>query len=290
MKEVVGVRKIFMLFVMILLSFTFIKTEALILDKSEVSVVKGQQESVSLSINVEEEIQNLEFSLVFSTYDIPAKFVVSGEHTSSVSGITNKVNFATPISGNINLGTIDVSVVSSPSTSVGYINLTGVKATTTGGTVINLNAGTITVNVLDETVVETEEETTTKVVDVKKEVLKSIESNIVDIKLKDDIYEYTVNVENDVQELDLKPILIDNTYKVEVSNQNLVGITNKKITITLTKNKDKKVYTINVKKDVVVTKDDSEEVPEFKYKGKLWIAAAIFVVLLVCGIGLSKKK
>ena len=122
-----------------------------------------------------------------------------------------------------------------------------------------------------------------------KNILKSIESDIVNIKIKENVYEYTVNVLNNVNKLDLKPILTDNSYKVEISNQNLNELKDNKITITLTKNREKEVYTIIINKNSIITKND-EEAEEFKYKGELWIVFAIAFIIFIFGIIVSKKK
>ena len=290
MKEVVLVRLLskYMLFLILLLSFTFIKVDALSLDKNEISIVKGQSDSINLSVNVTEEIKSIDFNLIFSSYDVPAKFIVNENYSLTTSGISNKVSFDAPVSGNIDLGSIEMSVVPSPQLSAAYINLTNAKATTSNGNVITLNSNTINVNILNETV-SSDEKTTEKVETTGSTILESIESEIVNIKVKKDVYEYNVTVSEDIKELDLKPIITDESYKVNISSQKIDSNKNNKITITLTNNSEKVVYTVNVKVNKKVTIDESEA-PTYSYKGKWIIVAGIFVVVLFSGLYISKNR
>lgn len=149
-----------------------------------------------------------------------------------------------------------------------------------------------------DTKTEEKEEKKEEDVEVKEEekkvVLKEIQSDIVKIRLKDDVYEYTVKVKEGIEELDLKPILNDDSYSIDISSQKISELEDGKIIISITKEEEKIDYVINVKvssgsflSDIEI--DDSEG-PKYEYKGK-WIGfIAVFVVILLGGLIFSRKK
>lgn len=148
----------------------------------------------------------------------------------------------------------------------------------------------VTTGVTDTKTEEKEE----KKEEEKKVVLKEIQSDIVKIRLKDDVYEYTVKVKEGIEELDLKPILNDDSYSIDISSQKISELEDGKIIISITKEEEKIDYVINVKvssgsflSDIEI--DDSEG-PKYEYKGK-WIGfIAVFVVILLGGLIFSRKK
>lgn len=138
------------------------------------------------------------------------------------------------------------------------------------------------------------EEDKSVVKEEKKSVLKEIQSDLVKIRLKEDVFEYTVKVKEEVEELDLKPILDDDSYSVDISSQKISELKDGKIIISITKEEEKIEYVINVKvnngdflSDIEI---DNGEGPKYEYKGK-WIGLIItFVVILLGGLIFSKKK
>lgn len=152
----------------------------------------------------------------------------------------------------------------------------------------------VTTDVTDTKTEEKEEEDVEVKEEEKKVVLKEIQSDIVKIRLKDDVYEYTVKVKEGIEELDLKPILNDDSYSVDISSQKISELEDGKIIISITKEEEKIDYVINVKvssgsflSDIEI--DDSEG-PKYEYKGK-WIGfIAVFVVILLGGLIFSRKK
>ena len=148
----------------------------------------------------------------------------------------------------------------------------------------------VTTGVTDTKTEEKEE----KKEEEKKVVLKEIQSDIVKIRLKDDVYEYTVKVKEGIEELDLKPILNDDSYSIDISSQKISELEDGKIIISITKEEEKIDDVINVKvssgsflSDIEI--DDSEG-PKYEYKGK-WIGfIAVFVVILLGGLIFSRKK
>lgn len=153
---------------------------------------------------------------------------------------------------------------------------------------------TVTTGVTDTKTEEREEDNVEVKEEEKKVVLKEIQSDIVKIRLKEDVFEYTVKVKEDVEELDLKPILNDDSYSVDISSQKISELKDGKIIISITKEEEKIEYVINVKvnngdflSDIEI---DNSEGPKYEYKGK-WIGLIItFVVILLGGLIFSKKK
>lgn len=126
--------------------------------------------------------------------------------------------------------------------------------------------------------------------ETKETILKSIESDIVSIKLKDNKFEYTVKIDETVEELDLKPILNDESYQVEVSNQKISELEDNTITITISKDDFKETYTINVKIAEEIEIDNQKFISSSNHKGKWTTIIIILSVVLVVGLLFVKKK
>lgn len=131
--------------------------------------------------------------------------------------------------------------------------------------------------------------------DEKKEIihlLEKIESNIVKIELQDKVFEYTVKIKEEIEELDLNPIVKDSKTKVEISSQKISELIDNKIIITVKKENETQEYKINVKimKIDEIEIDDSKFESTYTYKGKWIVAIIILSVTLFVGLLLSKKK
>lgn len=144
-----------------------------------------------------------------------------------------------------------------------------------------------------------QEETNKKTEDKKDEetketihLLEKIESSIVKIKLQDGIYEYTVKIKEDVEELDLNPVATDSKYKVEISSQKISELENNNIIITVKNGEETQEYKINVKVMKVheIEIDNSEFESTYTYKGKWIVVIVILSVVLFVGLLLTKKK
>lgn len=275
-------------FVFILFTFMLFTSNvfAMSVSKNNITLEKGTSESIELYANTEQEVSKVEFTMVFSTYDVPAAFVVaSGNNDSNPYAINHTITLPEAKSGKILIGRIDINVVNYPTVTSGTINVHSAKATTTDGTVITLNNQDINVNI------GTPKKEEPKVID--KNMLEKIESKIVTIELKKDVFDYTVNVDKEVEELDLKPIAKDSNTKVEVSSQKIKDLTDKKITITTKLEDTEQKYTINLKINTK-TMTEVEAENEFKedngYKTKWIILSIIFTVVLVASLLLFKKK
>ena len=265
-----------------------INVQALIIDNNNLTIEKGNSNTISLSTNTNVEISSLQFTLVYTSYDVPAYFKLEdGLTETNPNGIVHKINFTNPVSGNIKLGTIKIDVVANPKITASSINIHSAKAITTNGETINLKSQTINVTI------GTPKETTNKEEKIEvKNLLERIESNLVNIELKEDIYEYEVNIKEDIEELDLKPIVKDEKYKVEISNQKINELENNQIVITVSNEDYKEEYKITVSKMEIEEVEIDEEVFEstYNYKGK-WIFIIIIMSLaLFVGIFMIKKK
>ena len=265
-----------------------INVQALIIDNNNLTIEKGNSNTISLSTNTNVEISSLQFTLVYTSYDVPAYFKLEdGLTETNPNGIVHKINFTNPVSGNIKLGTIKIDVVANPKITASSINIHSAKAITTNGETINLKSQTINVTI------GTPKETTNKEEKIEvKNLLERIESNLVNIELKEDIYEYEVNIKEDIEELDLKPIVKDEKYKVEISNQKINELENNQIVITVSNGDYKEEYKITVSKMEIEEVEIDEEVFEstYNYKGK-WIFIIIIMSLaLFVGIFMIKKK
>lgn len=275
--------------VLLLMILLPINVYALDIDnKNELTIESGKNETINLTTNVDYEVKEIKFTLVYTTYDIPAYFnVASGLTDSNPNGIVHKISFNEPVSGEIDLGTISVKVVNYPTVNNGTITLHSASATTTDGEVITLKSQTINVNI--GTKQEKEEEV--KKVEIKN-MLDKIESDIVNIDIKEDVYEYNVKIKDSIKELDLKPIVKDNNYKVEISNQKIDELKDNKITIKVSNEDVSEEYIINIKqiKSEEVKIDKEESNTEYKYKSKWVVMIIILSVVLFIGIVLMKKK
>ena len=297
--------KHFLKFICLIVTFFMLTTGVLALTVSEnnIEIPKSDRKSIELSTNSEEMLTSVEFTLVYTTYDIPASFIVNPNYTdSNPNGIKHKIIFSEPINGNIILGNININVVDNPKDNAGTVNIHSAIGYTESGETINLTSQNINVTALNnrETNTETneiekpkeDEHEETKEFD--KNVLKEIKSDLVKINIQKDIFEYTITINNDIEKLDLEPIAINESYKVEISNQEIATLEDNKINITITDNKGNKIdyiIKVNILKDISdVEIDDSDFKEKNTYKGKWIILVIIFSTILLFGLILTRKK
>lgn len=297
--------KHFLKFICLIVTFFMLTTGVLALTVSEnnIEIPKSDRKSIELSTNSEEMLTSVEFTLVYTTYDIPASFIVNPNYTdSNPNGIKHKIIFSEPINGNIILGNININVVDNPKDNAGTVNIHSAIGYTESGETINLTSQNINVTVLNnrETNTETneiekpkeDEQQETKKID--KNVLKEIKSDLVKINIQKDIFEYTIAINNDIEKLDLEPIAINESYKVKISNQEIATLEDNKINITITDDKGNKIdyiIKVNILKDISdVEIDDSDFKEKNTYKGKWIILVIIFSIILLFGLILTRKK
>lgn len=282
-----------LILVLIILSIILIpfETSALSVDKNNLSIEKNSSEAISLYAKVDSQVTGIEFNLIFTTYDIPASFYVdSGLTDTNPSGVYHKIIFPNPTSGEIKLGEILISVVDNPKANTGGINIHSAKAIATNGEVINLNSQAINVKIGEQDeIMDPIDEKPVK----NSNLLDRIESEIVQIKLKDDLYEYKVNINEDIEELDLNPVAKDEKYKVEVTTQKISELKDNQIIIKVKDSDITEEYKINVnilKNNKVIDIDKGKFKSTYKYREK-WIALIIILsAMLYVGFLLVKKK
>lgn len=297
--------KHFLKFICLIVTFFMLTTGVLALTVSEnnIEIPKSDRKSIELSTNSEEMLTSVEFTLIYTTYDIPASFIVNPNYTdSNPNGIKHKIIFSEPINGNIILGNININVVDDPKDNAGTVNIHSAIGYTKSGETINLTSQNINVTVLNnrETNTETNEiekpkedkQEETKKID--KNVLKEIKSDLVKINIQKDIFEYTITINNDIEKLDLEPIAINESYKVEISNQEIATLEDNKINITITDDKGNKIdyiIKVNILKDISDVEIDNTNYKEKNtYKGKWIILVIIFSTILLFGLILTRKK
>ena len=230
-------------FIIFLLLITFTKVSALEVSKSDITIEKGGNNSVELYANVDEEVISVTFTLVYSTYDIPASFSpANGMSDTNPNGITHTIVFNEAKSGKILLGNVNINVVSYPNDTVGTVNIHTASAKKTNEEVINLNAKNINIKVGTPT--EEPKQEVPKEVD--KNMLDKIESKLVKIELKKDVFDYTVTIDKDVTELDLKPVAKDEKTKIDIGSQKISELKDNKIVITTKNGETTQVYNIKV--------------------------------------------
>ena len=294
------------LLVLVVFFIQVLGVDALSVSSDKLEISSGNNKSVDLYVDVENEITKLEFNFIYSTFDIPANLVLVPGYNANVSGVKYSANFGEAVSGKIKLGQIDVSVDSNPTDLVGTVNMNNAVATTIDGLQVNLDSQVITVNVVNDDTPDlddTDDNVTSSVVEdekvndnsenketkkeERKHLIKEIKSDIVDIKLKDKVFKYTVFIDDEVEELDLKPVLFSDDYKVEITSQKIKELKDNNILITVSKGEEKEVYTKNVQ---YLKIDTEKNVSKNDYKGS-WIGAmAGSIVVLVFGVILARKK
>ena len=276
-----------LIFISFALFFMTNRVFALTVSDSNITMSPGTSKEVELSTTTEVEVSRVEFTLVYSTYDVPANFVVNNIYTDgNPNGIKHIINFDTPVSGTIKLGTVKINTVNSPRETTGTINIHSAKAITATGETINLNSQNINV-----TIGESKDEPAND--DYDKNLLKEIKSDKVRIELVKDTFDYEITIDKDLEELDLEPIAINDNYKITTSTQKISDLEDNKITITVEDN-DKHTVTYNIKvnilkdiKDATIDKNTYKE--KNTYQGKWLLAIIIFGVALFISLIFTKK-
>lgn len=276
-----------LIFISFALFFMTNRVFALTVSDSNITMSPGTSKEVELSTTTEVEVSRVEFTLVYSTYDVPANFVVNNIYTDgNPNGIKHIVNFDTPVSGTIKLGTVKINTVNSPREITGTINIHSAKAITATGETINLNSQNINV-----TIGEPKKEPAND--DYDKNLLKEIKSNKVRIELVKDTFDYEITIDKDLEELDLEPIAINDKYKVTTSTQKISDLEDNKITITVEDN-DNHIVTYNIKVNILkdiknATIDKNTYKEKNTYQGKWLLAIIFFGIALFASLVYIKK-
>ena len=277
------VKRIIFLLVVFLINLPLVS--ALSVDNTELTVAKGEKSTVNVYADLKEETTKVSFSLVYTTYDVPATFKAEEGITLKTNTTKNTLTFSEAQKGQVKLGTIEISILKSAKANKGTIRLNSATATSKSGNISKLDPVELTVTI------ETSTNNSTSVKE--SNLLKGITSKIVNIDLKDNVYTYEVNVKEDVKELDLVAVPKDEKSKVVISSQKISELKDGKITINVTSpSNTKEEYTVkvNVLKTDKVEIDKEEFKADSSYKGKWIVVIIVSVVALLFGFTLSKKE
>ena len=277
------VKRIIFLLVVFLINLPLVS--ALSVDSTELTVAKGEKSTVNVYADLKEETTKVSFSLVYTTYDVPATFKAEEGITLKTNTTKNTLTFSEAQKGQVKLGTIEISILKSAKANKGTIRLNSATATSKSGNISKLDPVELTVTIGTST----NNSTSVK----EGNLLKGITSKIVNIDLKDNVYTYEVNVKEDVKELDLVAVPKDEKSKVVISSQKISDLKDGKIIINVTSpSNTKEEYTVkvNVLKTDKVEIDKEEFKADSSYKGKWVVVIIVSVVALLFGFTLSKKE
>lgn len=277
------VKRIIFLLVVFLINLPLVS--ALSVDNTELTVAKGEKSTVNVYADLKEETTKVSFSLVYTTYDVPATFKAEEGITLKTNTTKNTLTFSEAQKGQVKLGTIEISILKSAKANKGTIRLNSATATSKSGNISKLDPVELTVTIGTST----NNSTSVK----ESNLLKEITSKIVNIDLKDNVYTYEVNVKEDVKELDLVAVPKDEKSKVVISSQKISELKDGKIIINVTSpSNTKEEYTVkvNVLKTNKVEIDKEEFKADSSYKGKWVVIIIVSVVALLFGFTLSKKE
>lgn len=277
------VKRIIFLLVVFLINLPLVS--ALSVDNTELTVAKGEKSTVNVYADLKEETTKVSFSLVYTTYDVPATFKAEEGITLKTNTTKNTLTFSEAQKGQVKLGTIEISILKSAKANKGTIRLNSATATSKSGNISKLDPVELTVTIGTST----NNSTSVK----ESNLLKGITSKIVNIDLKDNVYTYEVNVKEDVKELDLVAVPKDEKSKVVISSQKISELKDGKIIINVTSpSNTKEEYTVkvNVLKTDKVEIDKDEFKADSSYKGKWVVVIIVSVVALLFGFTLSKKE
>lgn len=277
------VKRIIFLLVVFLINLPLVS--ALSVDNTELTVAKGEKSTVDVYADLKEETTKVSFSLVYTTYDVPATFKAEEGITLKTNTTKNTLTFSEAQKGQVKLGTIEISILKSAKANKGTIRLNSATATSKSGNISKLDPVELTVTIGTST----NNSTSVK----ESNLLKGITSKIVNIDLKDNVYTYEVNVKEDVKELDLVAVPKDEKSKVVISSQKISELKDGKIIINVTSpSNTKEEYTVkvNVLKTDKVEIDKEEFKADSSYKGKWVVIIIVSVVALLFGFTLSKKE
>lgn len=263
-------KKIFRyIIVVFLMTISIRKVDALSVDKSEVSLVRGGNISLTLKENFTSKISKIEFNLVYSNKDIKGSFN-SNSGIDDNNGIKHSISYSKPISGEVDIGTININVSNDINSFSGKVSLVSAKAITVDGNSIDLDGPIINVKV---------EEDVSDSASSDKDLLERIDSKLVKINLESGVYEYNVLVNNDIKELDLEPVAKDNKTSINISSQKLISGKDNKITIDVSKGSVLQSYIINVNYEEPLEIDQSKFTANNNYKNKWLILMGVFGIL-----------
>ena len=285
-------KKFLVIILIFILLFAFNdNTYALSLDETNLMVELGKREKISLYADLPDDTVEVDFTLFFDSYDIPVTFSsANGINDTNEDGPTHYLKFKSANSGKTLLGTVNIFVKANATITSAGAQFTKATAINSDGEKKTLNNQEIMVKIGKKVETPTEENNNSTQKNLN--LLKEIKSDIVNIKLEENVFEYEVSIKSSIDELDLKGIPIDEKYSVSYSSQKIEKLEDGKILITVTNGKEKQVYTIKVKviKEADKVEIDTEEFQvDNSYKIKWIVVIIILSIILVVSLALNKK-
>ena len=260
---------------------------ALSVSKNNLTIDSGKSASVKLYANTSVNVNKIDFTFVFTTYDIAAEFIVDSKYTDNISGIHHSITLDKPMSGEILLGTVNINVKDNPKDLSGIINVHTASAKSDDD-IINLKNQVINVKVNNL-------KASNDLEDNDKLLLQKIDSKITKIDIKDNIFEYDAFIDDDILELDLVATPKDKNSKVDISSQKISELNDNKIIITVTNSDKKQEYIINIKinrkeENKIIPIDNSQYVSDNGYKKKWSIILLGTIIILSISFLFMKKR
>lgn len=215
-------------------------------NKDSINIAPGETKKIDVVVSSDDDFTNVNFDVITTSVYVNFNSITVSDAFTRSDGKAYKLVSAKPQKSGTAVATVTIKASdSAPLGTEGLIRITNASLGTNGD--ITLPIGQIKIKVSNEK----DEEST---------YLSSISSNIVDIDFSKDVYEYSVEVDEDIKELDLTALAEDENAKVTISNQKL---DKKTTTITITvqsESGNKSTYKIIVtKKENNVTKVSKEE-------------------------------
>lgn len=268
--------------VVLFIFFISTNVKAMTLDTYDLKINKGEIKYVDVYENIDANVNTIDFSLIYTTYDIVGEFNPTESFTDNIiSGTRHSLKLNNAISGNVKIGTIKITASANPKTLNGIIKINNIP--------IN-----VTINetyIPDEVTPIDQNQNIEEVIDYN--LLESINSDIVAIELKKDVFEYTIEINQDIKELDLKPILKDDSFIVDISSQKISNLKDNKIIIKVSNEEIEKEYIINVKineeKQDIIMNDDANNSFITMYKRKIVMTIMLLSIIMIAGIIVYKK-
>lgn len=277
------------LFIFLIISTLFYMNEVKALEVSEtnLTIKKGETKEIELYANVPNDTKKVNFSLIFFNYDVTGTFE-SSIGTLTRNGTTYSISLNEPITGRVKIGIVKIKTSKNMTIDQSAINLHNANAILVDETTKQLNSQRIQVNIDKEEITE----------EINKNLLKTISSNIINVSLEPDKYEYEFSVNNEIDKLDLNATAIDETYNIDITDQTLKEGKNQ-IFITVSKDDISEKYTINIireekkelsKEKTELNKEKESKTQNINFKSG-WTTIIIgLIIVFIIGLSMMFKK
>lgn len=280
------IKLIFIVVFVLICSMQITSVYALTVSKKDLTIDSGKSASVKLYANTDASVSKIDFTLVYTTYDIAANFIVDSKFVDNINGIHHSISLDKEKTGEIFLGTINIEVKKNPKDLNGIINIHTVSAKS-GDNIINLNNQVINVKVNNLTSTDNLKKDNSEL------LLEKIDSKLTKIDILDGVFEYSATINGDVEELDLVPTAKNKDSKIDISSQKISELKDNKIIITVTNDDKKQEYIINIKKKEekkIIDIDESQYVSDNDYKKKWSIILLGTIIILSISFLFMKKR